>query len=400
MIKLIPKYQTPSKPLVRIWGRENGGTENETYLGDIGEVQVIGHPYSRQGDRDITHLPSWDVITPDGKGLRHQNVAGLASRGKLYFDRVGKASGRAEQVNPEFDMLMLGRQLSTALGKSIVNKVTSTPVSKKALLRSKDKVDFDKVEEILKYIQENPSTIVSKTTVGELPEETIEMINDSYFRYANQVPKELKNFSWNNLLEGTSYDDRNSILMDELANSQNIVYNVPFSYKRGAPEGFSVGSNQYYHQQFYNPKTIGHEVNHTFRDLIGRYMFAEAPTKYGTAYGYFPKEANLLEKAYTFPEEIIEYLENNPTSILKEKGALNYEIRALLSKENNGITGENLNSVIDKLSINDIKKKLSQVNSIYSTSNIPISQQNLDYIKNALKIVGTTLPMYKRNKYD
>lgn len=398
MRKLIPKFQTPAKPLIRVWGRENGGAEDESYLGDIEEVQVIGHPYSRQGDRNITHLPSWDVITPDGNGMSHQNVTGLAPRGKLYFDRVGKTSGRIKQVNPEFDMLMLGRQLSTAFGKSAVNKITSTPVSKKALLRSKDKVNFDNVEEVFKYIQENPSTIVSKTTVGELPEETINMINDSYFRYTNQVPKELKNFNWNNLLEGTSYDDRNSILMDELANSQNIVYNVPFSYKRGAPEGFSVGNNQYYHQQFYNPETIGHEVNHTFRDLIGEYMFAKAPTKYGTAYGYFPKEADLLEKAYIFPKEIIEYLENNPTSILKEKGALNYEIRALLSKENNGIIGEELNSVIDKLTVDDIKKKLSQVNSVYSTSDIPISQKNLKYIKNALKIVGATLPIYKHNK--
>lgn len=149
-------------------------------------------------------------------------------------------------------------------------------------------------------------------------------------------------------------------------------YIAPPDYKNAAAFSDSDGNigfpiNMFNSTRLKNNNILAHELEHSQRMFLrdaaetsrirDRHVNNNITQKsinpiyqYGELATYTPKEAKLLDDAYSFTDEFLQHKDNKNLSPLLEKGATNREMRYRISSRNGDIIGKELDDYIDNMS--------------------------------------------------
>ena len=162
--------------------------------------------------------------------------------------------------------------------------------------------------------------------------------------------------------EDTIYRFKKSLSKDNFNELHNILNGNNLRISSPKPDDRAssfLGSTEL----LYNPKSeallqdVLHEGEHIRRGLLKEWFDNKEIKNFN---GFTEKEANLLGKAYPISKKAFEGINNDYNDLILETGAINSELRRLVSRDKNVVTTQ-LDDVIENLSNEEILNYLEEI---------------------------------------
>lgn len=374
--------------------------------GETGDWQVLdenGKPIVNNGG---FMLPDLVVRGQNIKKANDEAALQRAFQQSEIWNGRPTGHGALETVSPEFDALMLGRQLYTDIGKRTFELDKNNPPFFSQLDDIQNFLKDKSSSEIREWLDSNPA-LASRIIMSKASTTPVFGNNKSLQSQLNDVLEFYKNDVYPRIVKADGEAEINSLVKPDLLTSTPGLDNVEvtqLNLNHPRIAGFAHGSKQYVlgnRSDILN--TIAHETRHNLGDWMRqRYRYLRTGAR--DILGYTRRENDALNSAYSFDHH---FISSHPDMVqIKEKAATNTELRYALSdlfskKVGHKVYGKELDNMIYNMETDDLLSQLENING-YGQSFVKRIQEGstdewqtwlrkakaADNIKYALKYVG------------